>query len=314
MERKEIEDSAKQPEFIEELDKLSDIHELRNKYNADAKNSEKITENLLVTQYFKRRTKFLPLYSSVAVLIEMEYYNTKNEVLGKIVPGQVGEICGKSDDKNVYGVVFVERPDVNSNDDESLTCIDHDSFACIDFDRNDLLLLVDDYSELDKEIKSVRKSDYNSEENNTEKNLQSQFPSTSEIEKFIVKTAKNISKILPAYYEKNLKPGKLVTISIDFFEDKNDSYEIKIFAGEVGLILDPTDNIINKNINSQINKNKELQEDEVLVYFPKLSMWHIFDAFITGYKNLQPFDGDQCYILSKSYLLPLFFTNQSDIK
>lgn len=91
-----------------------------------------------------------------------------------------------------------------------------------------------------------------------------------------------------------------------FFEEKNDNYKIKVFAGQIGLVLDPTDDITNENTNLQINTN------EVLVYFPTLSVWHIFDAFIKGYKIFKPFEDDQCYILNKSYLLPLFFENQID--
>lgn len=71
----------------------------------------------------------------------------------------------------------------------------------------------------------------------------------------------------------NLKPGKLATITVDFFEDKNDNYEIKVYAGQVGLILDPmTDNIRIQDNESRVHLNIVLKEDEVLICFSTLSV------------------------------------------
>lgn len=162
-----------------------------------------IKKNFFITQYFDCKTKALQSYSLVASLREMVFYDMNNKVAGKIVPGQLGEICGGLPEP--YEVAFINRSDLNFSD--------HELFVSLGFSRNELLLLVQDYKDLDNKKKSIPKFDFNSE-----KNLQQQpFPSTSEIENFLAEKAKSISTILPPHYENNFKPGKLVTITVDFF-------------------------------------------------------------------------------------------------
>ncbi len=192
MEKKEFNnDSAFDPDLQEQLNKVVDVTKLIDFSDANTK------ENFFVSQYLDRRTKPLSSYSLVAVVVEMKFLNMENKVGGKIVSGQVGEICG--DPAEPYEVAFIDRPDLNFSE--------HELFVSLGFSRNDLLLLVENYNDLDNETKSIPKFDLNNE-----KNLQQEeFPFTSEIEKFLAETAKNISTNLPPHYENNLKSGKLVT-------------------------------------------------------------------------------------------------------
>lgn len=337
MKKRPIDDSAREPDMLKELDdvkgtptedkivefiektkkvenvnvteKVSNIEEIT---KADISNDK--TDNKLLVQWQNRQKKDIPNYTDVVLLVETPFYDWRDYKKKKIPAGQVGRVAGVYTKEKAYEITFSHNPPIIEELVETVDDFDEvEIYISIGISRNKLLVLDNNPNFKNEEVQLL-KFDVN-------KDLKKEI-SLSEIQmKTILKEElKYVNKTLPSHYKNNLKPGKLVTIITDFMVDTKYEYIVKIHAGQIGLILDPsTDEFTtqkkkNQNKLSEVNQNpsSKLKEDEILVYFSDIPLWYLFRICNENYKGLTPFESDQCYILNKAFLLPLCFELSED--
>jgi hypothetical protein len=344
MKKRLMDDSAKEPDVLKELDdvkgtptedKIVEFIEKTKeieKVNVIEKVSkiEEITKNdifsdkpnnKLLTQWQNRQKKDIPPYpyTDVVLLVETPFCDCEDSWKEKKIPaGQVGRVVGAL--KTGYFISFSNHPSIS---DELMEIEDYmdepdERVVLISVSRNELLVLDNNASFEDEEVQLL-KFDVN-------KDLKKEISlSETQIKIILKEELKYVNKNLPSPYKNNLKPGKLVTIITDFMVETKYEYIVKIHAGQIGVILDPstdkftTDEFTTKkkqseNKFSEINQNpsSKLGEDEVLVYFSAIPLWNLFPICSEDYKGIAPFECDQCYILNKAFLLPLCFELSED--
>ena len=282
-------DSAKETSIMQELDETGLFSRLRP--NLDINESKLIPETKLKWD------------SEVALLVEKDIELMNGEIV-KLVPGQVGSL-DLSDSSEPYLVNFYDQDKIppfdKITDQDDIT---NPIFIWALLYRNEFFVLNNDYNRSSSTSKTV----------DTSKNLkQENSPcvtdiSATDIEKVLKQIAKSVNDSLSTQFKNSFEPGNLVTVTADFTEEKDDTFQIKICAGYIGLILDPDkDEIIDENNKVVLNIKEYLEEDEILVYFRMLHLWHLFDLSKYGYNRIAFFEKNDCYIFNKAFLLPLCF-------
>ncbi len=222
----------------------------------------------------------------------------------KLVPGQVGR----------PDTWYMEEPYQVSFYDENLikladeildpADITERVFTTICVDRDELLELNTTYNQISLTNKTVDIS----KNLKQEKDFSVIDISTFDIQPILKKAA----EIINADLKQSFQPGNLVIVTADFIEEKDDSFKIKIRTGYIGIILNAyEDTIIDENTQTESNiqqfLEKKLEEDEIVVYFGELHLWHFFDLSQNNYHSIAPFEKNNCYIVNKAFLLPLCF-------
>jgi hypothetical protein len=296
-------DSANQPEKQKQLEESKVLNPLQKYLRVQAFFEE---------SYERRQKKEIKDYTYVTLLTKIMVRQLNDEATGfepvaALFPGQIGYTVCHSNCIDSYEVCFIDTTEFSKTGEFDS---EDDVIIATNVRRNQLLVLystgqVNDRNEEFSEPIVLNAENPDLEQQNfynyVEKSLQDN----------IIDYTKELTK--EKFYN-NLKPHTMVTIISDFILEKDenqDNVEVKLYAGEIGIILDPDSGYIQSSENSEKTFIKNLlNEDEVMIIFPKIDLWNLIrtqNCTDRGYVDGR-FEPSECRIVPKTYLLPLFTT------
>lgn len=259
--------------------------------------------NFLETEYVNRQEAPIVEDSLVALLVEEIIVLDNKEQ--KLITGQIGVARDglEYEGEIFYSVYFFDFKQYVANletlDTEEISYYSESSdleqatFVVLEVPRRELLPL---HSFVDMPFENTLNSEFlvnykNFHEQGAPNNLQ--FFLQSEIHKLV-----NTSHL------KDFQIGTLVTVLIDFMQvNSKMEFVVSVYAGEIGIVIDSQIDEIRKD-NDEIFSTK-LQSHEVMVYFPKIPLMPLFSVLKDSYKELEPFQANQCIVFNKAYLIRL---------
>lgn len=227
-------DSANQPEKQKQLEESKVLNPLQKYLRVQAFFEE---------SYERRQKKEIKDYTYVALLTKIVVQKLNNEAaefepVAALFPGQVGYTIYASD--TFYEVCFIDTTEFSKTGEFNY---EDDIIIIANVQRHDLLVLYSTGQVNDRNEEFSVFPAGNPE--NTDLRQQNFYNSVEKpLQDNIIDYTKQLTK--EKFYN-NLKPNTIATVISDFILEKDqskDNVEVKLYAGEIGFILDPDSDYI----------------------------------------------------------------------